>query len=180
MFRRTGTFGVVSLTALLLAGCSTAGSPVDPASAGDVTLVSIQPASGMVGTDPAGPVVLRFSRSMSTGMEALVVLHEGSVEGPVVAVAAMWSGDRLTLTLIPSFALRPRTQYVVHLSPTLMDTDGHMIDLSSGMMMGGTRVAGGTPGAGSMMTSRSGAGMMGGGWSTGVRMFGMAFSFTTG
>ena len=54
-----------------------------------------------------------------------------------------------------------------------------MIDLSSGTMMGGVRVAGGTSWAGATMTSHSGAGMMGGGWSTGDRMFGLAFSFTT-
>ncbi len=184
MFRRTRPFGVVALVTLLLAGCTTTGNPLDLASFGDVTLVSIQPASGTAGVDPASPITLRFSSPMSTGMETLVVLHEGAIAGPAVAVSASWSEDRVTLKLVPPSALRSKTQYIVHLEPTLMDTDGHMIDLSNGSMMGGARVAAGAQVAGSMMNGRSGTGMMGTGMmgsgrQEGDHLFGMAFSFIT-
>lgn len=94
-------------------------------------------------------------------------------------MSTRWSADRTTLTLVPQSALRRATTYVVHLSPSLMDSSGRRIDLSNGMMMGGEGVGGGMVGAGSMMSGPWGAGMMGAGWRAGDGTFGMTFSFTT-
>lgn len=114
MSRRSRPFGVVSLPTLLLAGCMTAGNPLALASVDGPTVVSIQPASGMIGIEPASPVLLRFSRPMVVRMDTFVMLHEGSVVGPAIAVSATWSVDRTTLTLVPTNALRRATTYVVH------------------------------------------------------------------
>jgi Bacterial Ig-like domain len=165
---------------LLLAACGGSSNTVglaDPANA--PSLVSIQPANATASVDPATPIVLHFSHAMMTGMEMLVVLHEGSVTGAVVGMAATWSADRTTLTLIPQAPLKHAMTYVVHLSPSLKDTAGLMINLAPGTMMGGRTVSGGMMGGGSMMNGQWGPGMMGAGWQAADGTFGMMFSFTT-
>lgn len=94
---------------------------------------------------------------MMAGMEMLVVLHEGTVTGPVAATTAMWSADRTTLTMTPQSALKRATTYVIHMSPSLQDTAGHMINLTPGAMMGGQAVnTGMMGGATSMMNGQWG------------------------
>ena len=49
------------------------------------------------GDDPARPIVVSFDQPMMAGMESFVLVHEGSVTGPIVAEAAPWSIDRTVL-----------------------------------------------------------------------------------
>jgi hypothetical protein len=116
---------------------------------------------------------------MMSGMEMLVVLHEGSITGAVVTATATWSSDRTTLTLMPQAPMKRAATYVVHMSPSLKDTAGHMINMSPGAMMGGQAVSAGMMGGGSMMNGQWGPGMMGAGWQSANGTFGMSFTFTT-
>lgn len=172
---------LLPLAALMLVACSGSDTGVSPADTADSapSLASIQPASSAISVDPNAPVVLRFSQPMMTGMEMLVVLHETGVTGPVVAAAATWSADRITLTLVPQAPLKRAAKYVVHLSPSLKDATGRMINLSPGSMMGGQNVSGGMMGSTSMMSDQWGPGMMGPGWQAANGTFGMIFTFTT-
>ncbi len=52
-------------------------------------MLRIVPASASTGVDPTKPVTITFSYPMMTGMEMLVVLHEGTVTGPQVAGSMM-------------------------------------------------------------------------------------------
>ena len=169
------------LVVLLLTACgesSEAVGPVDSAASAP-SLASIQPGNATANVDPSTPIVLRFSHAMMTGMEMLVVLHEGNVTGAVVAATTTWSADRTILTLMPQAPMKRTTTYVVHLSPSLKDTAGHMINLTAGTMMGGQNVSGGMMGSTSMMNGQWGPGMMGTGWQAVNGTFGMIFTFTT-
>ena len=181
MSRRS--LAVTLAAAVLAAGACTKGatSPTDPsASATDApALASLAPSAGATGVDPAKPVVLTFTMSMMTGMETLVVLHEGTVSGPQVAGSSAWSADRKTLTFTPTAPLKGRTTYVVHLSPSLQGTNGMMINRTSTSSMGGQAVSGGMMGSGGMMSGQWGPGMMGAGWKARDGTFGVVFSFTT-
>jgi len=167
--------------ALLLAACGSSGGPASPTDTVALapSLASIQPGNATTGVDPNNPVVLQFTHAMMTGMEMLVVLHEGSVTGAAVAATATWSSDRTMLTLKPQAAMKRGTTYVVHLSPSLQDTAGHMINMASGAMMGGQTVTGGMMGSSSMMNGQWGQGMAGAGWQASNGTFGMMFTFTT-
>jgi hypothetical protein len=175
------TLALFPVVALLLTACGGFGETAGPldSAASAPSLASIQPGNAAGNIDPNAPVVLRFSHAMMTGMEMLVVLHEGSVTGAVVAATATWSADRTTLTLMPQAPMKRATTYVVHLSPSLVDTAGRMINLSPGTMMGGRNVTGGMMGSGSMMNGQWGPGMMGAGWQAANGTFGMMFSFIT-
>jgi len=81
--------------------------------------------------------------------------------------------------LMPQAPMKHATTYVVHLSPGLEDTAGHMINMAPGTMMGGWTVSGSMMGGGSMMNGQWGPGMMGAGWQAADGTFGMMFSFTT-
>lgn len=165
----------------VLTACRGSGDPTSPVESATSApaLASIQPGHAATGVDPSAPVVLTFSHAMMTGMEMLVVLHEGSIAGPAVAATASWSVDRMTLTLKPQLPLKRATTYVVHLAPSLRDTSGRVINMAPGAMMGGQTVPGGMMGAGSMMNGQWGPGMMGTGWQGASGTFGMVFSFTT-
>ncbi len=186
---------LASLVVLLGTGAcaNQAAAPTDPTSAlltTAPTLLSVSPATGMVGVDATKPVILTFNRSMMTGMEMFVVVHENSVTGAQVAGTAMWSVDRRTMTFTPAAALKPQTTYVVHLSPSLLDTNGKSIDLASCAKIGGQTVSRGMMGsagltgmmglaAGGMVNGSWGPGMMGAGWQASDGTFGMVFNFTT-
>lgn len=170
---------LLPLAALLLSACSRSDAGVSPADPNAPVLVSIQPASAAISVDPTAPVVLRFSHAMMTGMEMLVVLHEGNITGAALAVTATWSTDRTTLTMIPQAPMKHATTYVMHMSPSLQDAAGHMINMSPGAMMGGQAVSAGMMGGGSMMNGQWGPGMMGAGWQAANGTFGMSFTFTT-
>lgn len=181
MLARPRVLALVPFAALLLAACSSSDTGVSPAddAVSAPSLASIQPASTATGVAANAPVVLRFSHAMMSGMEMLVVLHEGSVTGAVVAATATWSTDRTTLTLAPQVPMKRTTTYVVHLSPSLKDASGHLINMTPGSMMGGQTVSGGMMGGGSMMNGQWGPGMMGAGWQAANGTFGMVFTFTT-
>lgn len=152
------------------------------ATAVDVPAVlSVMPAAGATNVDPTKPVVLTFNMAMMTGMEMLVVVNEGTVTGPQVAGTSSWSTDRRTLTFMPAAALKSKTTYVIHLSPSLAATNGKTIDMSQGMKIGGQVVTGGMMGSagGGMMNGSWGPGMSGAGWKASDGTFGMLFTFTT-
>lgn len=167
------------LAVLLLSACSRSDAGVGSADPNAPVLLSIQPASAAISVDPTAPVVLRFSHAMTTGMEMLVVLHEGSISGPAVTATATWSSDRTTLTLMPQSPMKRVTTDVMHMSPSLQDAVGHMINLSPDAMMGGQAVSAGMMGGGAMMNGQWGPGMMGAGWKAANGTFGMSFTFTT-
>ncbi|MHB1269029.1 MAG: Ig-like domain-containing domain [Acidithiobacillus ferriphilus] len=179
MLVRPRILATLPLAMLLLAACSSADTGVSPADAAAPSLASIQPASAAISVTVSAPIVMKFSQAMMTGMEMLVVLHEGSVTGAVVACTATWSADRTTLTLVPQTPMKHATTYVVHMSPSLTDTAGHMINLTPGATMGGQMVSGSMMGGTSMMNGQWGPGMMGAGWQAANGTFGMVFSFTT-
>ncbi len=164
--------------ALTACGSGDMGGPTETAASAP-SVASIQPANAATGVDPAAPIVLHFSHAMMNGMELLVVMHEGSLSGTVVATSAAWSADRMTLTMMPQAPLKRATTYVVHLSPSLEDMNGHMINLAPGTMLGGQVVIGSMMGGGSMMNGQWGPGMMGAGWQAANGTFGMVFTFTT-
>ncbi|MHB1069920.1 MAG: Ig-like domain-containing domain [Gemmatimonadaceae bacterium] len=179
MRTRSRMFALFPFAALLLAACSSSDTGVNPATADAPSLASIQPASAATSVSVATPIVVKFSRAMMTGMEMLVVLHEGSVTGAAVACTATWSADRTTLTLVPQAAMKRATTYMVHMSPSLTDSAGHMINMTPGAAMGGQMVSGSMMGGGSMMNGQWGPGMMGAGWQGANGTFGMVFTFTT-
>ena len=179
---------LVAGTASVVA-CGSATAPADTSQSAASALIvkSVVPAGGAVGVDPAAPITVAFSHPMMQGMEALVMLHEGSVTGPAVAGTATWSSDRTELTFTPAAPLKAQTTYVLHLSPDLKDRDSATVNYgacagavggtaaTAGMFGGGGMMGGGTSGGG------MGPGMMGSGWQpgTGTWGYGMLVPFTT-
>lgn len=146
------------------------------------TVVGVSPANAAIGVSPTSPVTITFSRSMMSGAEVFVVLHEGSLSGPAVVGAATWSVDRTLLTFTPSAPLKSGASYQLHLSPAMMGANGQPIDLGACDRLGGRSVSGGMMGTESgdgMMGAWWGRGMMGSGWRATDGTFGMSFSFTT-
>lgn len=178
------------LSAAALACAGDENPPTAPrlATSNPLLVRSVIPPSGATNVNPRAPITIAFSYGMMTAMEKLVVVHEGAVTGPAVAGTATWSTDRTTLTFAPSSPLTPKTVYVLHLSPNLLDSKGDTVNFaacasavggspvpatmmkgSNGMMGGGTGMMGGTNG------------MMGSGWQpgSGTWGYGMTFTFTT-
>lgn len=177
MFRRMALAGVIGTYAC--SGANTAGpSPdagVDPSSA---VVLGVTPANNATDVNLAGPITLSFNHPMMTGMESLVMLHEGTVNGAQVAGSAMWSADRRTLTFTPTAPFKPKTTYVLHLSPNLKDANGQPINFAwCAQYLGGQAPSNGWT-MGGMMGN---GGMMGPGWQPGTGMwgYGMIFTFTT-
>ena len=166
---------------LTLGACSSATNPGDTLGADAPVALSVLPAAATTSVDPAKPITITFSMSMMSGMEMLVVVHEGSVTGPQVPVSSSWSTDRRVLTIAPSTMLKAMTTYAVHLSPSLQGTNGRMIDVTQCTAIGCVHVSGGMMGSGTggMMNGSWGAGMMGAGWQASDGTFGMLFTFTT-
>lgn len=141
---------------------------------GDVVVVeSVTPANGAV-VATTTPVSITFSHAMMQEMENLIVLHEGSVTGPVVNGTVAWSADRRTLTITPAVALKAATTYVLHLAPGLRSTVGVYVNHASCSGMGGRVVGSAMMGSGGMAT-----GMMGTGWQAADGTYGMIFTFIT-
>ena len=160
-------------------GCSSAGM-MDATRGDAVVVLDVVPRAGATGIDPGAPIVIAFSHPMMAGMEALVVVHEASIAGLAIPGTATWSGDRTRLTFQPTAPLKPKTTYVLHLSPNLADTDGHHLDFAGcAGAVGGQPAGGGMMGGWGMMGS--GNGMMGSGWTPGSGTWGhgMTFTFTT-
>jgi hypothetical protein len=172
---------VLLIAPLTLSGCNASTAP-PRAPLADVAVSSVVPVGGAAGVDPAAPITIAFNHSMLPGMELLVLLHEGSVTGPVVAGTSTWSAERTQLTFTPSQTLKSNTSYVLHLSPNLRATSGQTINFAScAQLVGGEAVPGGMMNGG-MMGGSGGPGMMSGpGWQAGSGMwgYGMILTFTT-
>lgn len=175
------------LAAMIAAACSSTMSPSGAgpgdrsASAGPLVTTTI-PRGGAIAVDPTAPITVVFGAPMMPGMEALVMLHEGSVTGPQVGGTATWSPDRTTLTFTPSAPLKSATNYVLHFSPNLKDAGGHVIDWAGCFgSVGGQPIPSGTFGGGMMNGSGMGPWMMGPGWQpgSGTWGYGMIVPFTT-
>lgn len=168
------------IAAVVVCACSgptmtpPSGGTADP---GTVVVLSVVPSSGAVNVDPSAPVIISFNHAMMTGMELLVMLHEGSVAGAEVPGVATWSSDRRTLTFSPAQPLKSKATYVLHLSPNLKDVNGQAINLAwCAQYLGGQAAANWTMGG--MMQNRL---MMGAGWQpvSGPWGYGMIFMFAT-
>ena len=151
---------------LAVASCSDSTSP------DAVRLLSVTPSASTTAVSVTTSVVLTFSGAMMAGMETRVMLHEGSVTGPVVEGVAAWSADRTVLTFTPRMPLKPRTTYVIHLAGQMRSADGAYLDRGSCSAQGGRSVTSG------MMGDR-GTGSMMDGWRGADGTYGMAFTFTT-
>ncbi len=167
----------------LVAACAEKSAPVGPMESSDApTVLALSPANATTGVDPTKPVVITFSVAMMPGMEMLVVMHAGSLSGPLVSGVASWSTDRTTLTFMPSVPLQAHSTYVLHLSPSLRSTAGQPINLAGCARLGGQYVTQGMMGitsGGGMMNGAWGPGMMGAGWQGVNGNYGMIFAFTT-
>lgn len=100
------------------------------------------PASATTDVDPTKSVTITFSHPIMTGMEMLVVLHEGTVTGPQVAGTSRWSANRTVLTFTPSATLKAKRNFILHLSPSLRSANGQMIDMAACTTIGGQYVSG--------------------------------------
>lgn len=174
----------VGLAAALIAGtaaCSEDGQPIAPELEPPV-LLSVVPQGGATGVDPTTDVVLRFDHPLMSGMEAYIDLHEGSVTGPEVPGIWAMGDDGESLHFSPDAALKPLTDYTVHLGGGMMGTGGQHVNYQShGPGMGGSWATGG------MMQGGMGGSMgdpdshMGQGWQHPDNgSYGMLFTFTTG
>ncbi len=163
------TFAAASLA---LGAC---GDPTAPALTARV--VSVVPSGGATSVDPSAPLVVTFSHPMQSGMEQYVALHEGDVNGPVVAGTWAWSDDRSMLTFTPAQPLGAQTQYTLHLGGGMRATDGGFVDYGPcvGQYGGQWATQEMMGGGGGMM----GGNMMGTGWRHPNGTYGMVFSFTT-
>ena len=165
--------GIVSGVLLAtLAACTDATHMGGPGMSGAVALQSIAPANGAIGVSPTTPTTMRFSGAMGGGMESYVLLHEGTLTGPVVAGRWSWSGDRRTLTFTPDAPLRARTTYLIHMGGGMRAADGALMDYGSCAGLGGRSVSAG-------MMAGGGSGMMGSGWQGTDGGYGMIFTFIT-
>jgi hypothetical protein len=164
--RRTWTAAAAVLSITVVA-CSNDAVAPEPAT----QLASVFPAGGSIDVDPGTAITIQFSHPMMNGMENYVMLHEGSVNGPVVAGVWSWSADRLRLSFHPASPLRSATQYTIHLGGGMMDANGRTIGFGHhGEQMGGRWATG------SMMHDQ---GHMGSEWQHTNGTCGMVFTFTT-
>jgi hypothetical protein len=148
----------------------------------EAVLLSVVPQGDATGVDPNAPIVIEFSHGMMEGMEGFADVHEGQVEGPLVPGSWSWNGTRTQLTFTPDSALKPQTQYVIHIGGGMQDQNGQHINFQQhGAGMGGQWMTqqmhqGGQHGYG---MGQGGMGM-GEGWvHPGNGGFGMLFTFTT-
>ena len=110
-------------------------------------LLSVTPAGGAVGVSPNSAMVVRFSGPMASGMEPLVDLHQGGLDGPVVGMSCASSTDRTTLTCTPVVPLARTTAYTLHVGGGMRDSAGRFIDMAQyGGTMGGQWITGGMMG----------------------------------
>ena len=155
---------------LLLAACSNSTAP------GSVALDAVSPTPGATSIPVTTTVSVTFSQPMTAGMEQYMDLHQGGVNGPIVAMGCAWHDDKTTLTCTPNNLLSAGTTYSIHMGGGLTDAQGGMIRMGNWTSMGGQWVESG------MMGSTHGGmsvGMMGSGWKDGMGHYGMMFEFTT-
>lgn len=159
-----------ALAVVTFAGCNDDAHMLAPG-APTLALQAVSPASGATGVSITMPMTMRFSAAVGSGMERYVLVHEGTVAGPVVAGRWSWSEDRRTLTFTPTTPLEARTTYVIHMGAGLRGMDGAPVDAATCLALGGRAVGAGMMGAA--------GGMMGAGWQSADGGYGMTFTFTT-
>ncbi len=131
--RQVGLVAVLGLVAVTACGEDEMVAP-EP----DAALLAVFPQGGSSGVDPTGPIVIEFTHVMMEGMEEYADVHEGGLEGPLVAGAWSWNGDRTKLTFTPSQPLKSQTQYVIHIGGGMQDHLGQHINYEQhGSQMGG-------------------------------------------
>ncbi|MBI4538273.1 MAG: Ig-like domain-containing protein [Gemmatimonadetes bacterium] len=167
----------------LLAGTACMMDLADTPGDAATELASVIPAGGSTGVHPDSPIVVEFTHAMGMGMgmEMYAALHEGDVNGPVVAGTWSWSADRRRATFTPASSLRSRTRYTIHVGGGMRDAGGNPIGFDQhGQHMGGRWVMGQMM-SGGMMSGMNNmmSGMMGPGWQHANGTYGMIFPFTT-
>jgi Big-like domain-containing protein len=168
---------LVRLGAIAVAMAACEANPAAPAS--PTAVASVAPVGGSTGVSTGGSVTVTFTAPMRVGMEMYAALHQGTVTGPVVPGAWMWSGDRTQLTFTPTMPLQTRTAYTLHLGGGMLDSSGAPVDYQSCVdQMGGAWATPAMMGGGMMGGGDST--MMGQGWKGSNGMYGMTFPFTTG
>ena len=169
---RTARSIIAAAGALAATSACSGGSHMSgPDPAGRVALQAVSPANGVTGVSITMPMAMTFSGPLAGAMERYILVHEGSVTGPVVAGRWSWSADRRTLTFTPDAPLRARTTYVIHLGGAMQGENGMPLDYAACAALGGRAVTGG------MMAGRTS--MMGAGWQGAEGGYGMLFTFTT-
>lgn len=159
-----GTYGMVF-------SFTTAGEPPSE-------LVSVEPQGGAKDVDPTEPIVVTFNHAIDSMMVAYAALHEGDVNGPEVPGRWSLSADATQLIFTPDEALKPDTEYTIHLAGSMMDEDGHHVEMGThGTQMGGEWVNGSMMHGGMMGGEHP---HMGGDWQHPDNgSYGMIFTFAT-
>lgn len=161
----TAAAGAVALTV------ACAGEPTAPPPT--ARIVSLVPAGGATGVDPAAPIVITFSHPMPSGMEQYVALHEGGLDGPAVPMNCAWTAEQTVLTCTPHEPLAASTGYALHIGGGMRDRLGDPLDYEGCIgLHGGQWATGGIMGMG-------GPAGMGPGWRHANGSYGMVFTFTT-
>ncbi len=169
MFTSSMIRGLTAGAALLAAGCGSNMMDTELAT----QLLAVSPQGGAVNVTATPDIVLTFNRSMISGMEQYLALHQGGLTGSTVSMTCNWSDGQKTLACRPAQPLAAGTRYTIHMGGGMMDANGRGVGMQRyGMGMGGQWATGG------MMGGQSG--MMGTGWMHSNGSYGMAFEFTTG
>jgi hypothetical protein len=164
-------FGLVTLTTVLLAACSSSTAPPKSGS-----LAAITPAPNATGVSTTTSIVATFSQPMMPEMEQYVDLHVNGVDGQILPMGCTWNGAQTTLTCTPDNPLAGNAPYTIHLGASMIDQDGAVIDMASWTSMGGQWATSGMMGG---MHGGMPLGSMGFAWKDGMGHYGMLFSFTT-
>lgn len=141
-------------------------------------LVAVDPQGGAMGVDPAQPITVTFNHAIDSMMVDYAALHEGDINGPEVAGTWSLSEDATQLVFTPDEALKPATEYTIHIGGNMMDEDRNHVDLEThGAHMGGKWAQGSMMHGGMMGGAHP---HMGGDWQhPNNGSFGMVFTFTT-
>jgi hypothetical protein len=145
---------------------------------------TIQPATALIGVEPAGEgvgtdqkVTLLFDGAMDTAGAAFVDLHAGDLAGATAELDCDWLNLNTQLVCSPLAALDPNATYVIHVAGGgFRGAGGPLVTIPQGAPLGGTAVsATGT-------ASHAGAPFTGldEGWADASGGYGTAFTFRTG
>jgi Big-like domain-containing protein len=167
-------FPSVLVAVALAVACERDTKSVGPISG--VHIVSLKPASGETGVNPAANVVITFSEPMQVGTESYLALLQGDVTGSAVTGTWQWSDYRTRLTFTPAKPFAAATRYVLHLGGQLRGAAGEPLAYEHCLTEHGAQwVPGGTTPGGLMGYRRLDLG-----WRHPNGSYGMAFSFSTG
>ncbi len=169
------------LSTVLLGACSGDRSPTGYEES--AVLLSVTPPDGIEALSPTDPIVLNFDRRMDpAACEPQVTLHEGDLEGPVVAVSYSWSEEGTVLTVTPMEPLKPATTYTLNVGGGMRDGSGRPVDLAPAQQHSGGQWNGTMAGQGPGYGQHGGqGGPKGQGGRSGAqhRGVGLVYTFTT-